>query len=78
MKVLLEMLPNYYHHVRKYGASLLTKFYGLHVVRPVGGLKVNKSLNTLKLNYFVVFIDREYILQSTNTKIVALLDIVGY
>ncbi|KAK9279524.1 hypothetical protein L1049_013203 [Liquidambar formosana] len=40
VKVLLEMLPNYYRHVRKYGASLLTKFYGLHVVRPVGGLKV--------------------------------------
>lgn len=40
VKVLLEILPNYYRHMRKYGASLLTKFYGLHVMRRVGGAKV--------------------------------------
>lgn len=51
VKVLLEMLPNYCCHIKKYGSSLLTKFYGLHVVRPVGGLKV----------YFVVM---ENILQT--------------
>ncbi|XAR53994.1 1-phosphatidylinositol-4-phosphate 5-kinase [Bertholletia excelsa] len=50
VKVLIEMLPNYLHHV-KYGSSLLVKLYGLHSVRPVGGLKV----------YFVVM---ENVLQS--------------
>ncbi|XP_058100294.1 phosphatidylinositol 4-phosphate 5-kinase 3-like [Magnolia sinica] len=41
MKVLLEMLPNYYHHVKRYRNTLLTKFYGLHVVQPSGGRKVH-------------------------------------
>ncbi|XP_008233231.1 PREDICTED: putative phosphatidylinositol 4-phosphate 5-kinase 11 [Prunus mume] len=40
LKVYLEMLPNYYRHVKKYRASLLIKLYGLHVVRPAGGIKV--------------------------------------
>ncbi|KAM2157176.1 hypothetical protein ACFX1R_042778 [Malus domestica] len=39
-KVYLEMLPNYYRHVKKYGASLLKRLYGLHVIRPPGGIKV--------------------------------------
>ncbi|PQP93596.1 putative phosphatidylinositol 4-phosphate 5-kinase 11 [Prunus yedoensis var. nudiflora] len=39
LKVYLEMLPNYYRHVKKYRASLLKKLYGLHVVRPAGGIK---------------------------------------
>ncbi|KAF8379640.1 hypothetical protein HHK36_029083 [Tetracentron sinense] len=38
--VLVEMLPKYCHHVEKYRATLLTKFYGLHLVTPVGGPKV--------------------------------------
>ncbi|KAF9622728.1 hypothetical protein IFM89_032908 [Coptis chinensis] len=41
MKVLLEMLPNYYDHVLTYGNTLLIKFYGIHVVRPAGGYKVH-------------------------------------
>ncbi|XP_077251397.1 phosphatidylinositol-4-phosphate 5-kinase, core [Tasmannia lanceolata] len=41
IKVLLEMLPNYYRHVKKYGNTLLTKFYGLHAVKPAGGQKVH-------------------------------------
>ncbi|XP_040364780.1 phosphatidylinositol 4-phosphate 5-kinase 10 isoform X1 [Rosa chinensis] len=45
VKIYLEMLPNYYDHLMKYGSSLLAKLYGLHVVRPAGGVKV----------YFVVF-----------------------
>ncbi|KAJ8513864.1 hypothetical protein OPV22_004298 [Ensete ventricosum] len=40
MKVLLEILPKYYHHVKKYNNTLLTKFCGLHVVQPQGGKKV--------------------------------------
>ncbi|KAL7259068.1 hypothetical protein ACSBR1_005050 [Camellia fascicularis] len=49
--MLCEMLPNYLRHVEQYGASLLIKLYGLHAVRPIGGLKV----------YFVVM---ENVLQS--------------
>ncbi|XP_008795005.2 phosphatidylinositol 4-phosphate 5-kinase 10-like isoform X1 [Phoenix dactylifera] len=40
MKVILEMLPNYYQHVQKYRNTLLTKFCGLHVVKPSNGQKV--------------------------------------
>ena len=40
LKVLLRMLPTYYHHVSRYKNSLLTKFFGLHCVKPVGGPKV--------------------------------------
>ncbi|XP_065004249.1 phosphatidylinositol 4-phosphate 5-kinase 10-like [Musa acuminata AAA Group] len=40
MKALLELLPKYYHHVKKYNNTLLAKFYGLHVVQPQGGKKV--------------------------------------
>ncbi|GMH22441.1 hypothetical protein Nepgr_024284 [Nepenthes gracilis] len=35
VKVLIEMLPSYYCHVRNHAKTLLTKFYGLHAARPV-------------------------------------------
>ncbi|KAG6435976.1 hypothetical protein SASPL_100857 [Salvia splendens] len=38
-KVLIKMLPSYYHHVYCYENSLVTKFYGVHCVKPVGGVK---------------------------------------
>lgn len=40
VKVLREMLPKYYRHLKQHGFSLLTTLYGLHVVRPIGGIKV--------------------------------------
>ncbi|WOL02811.1 phosphatidylinositol 4-phosphate 5-kinase 1-like [Canna indica] len=40
VKVLLRMLPNYYQHVYHYKNSLVTKFYGVHCVKPIGGPKV--------------------------------------
>ncbi|KAH7658227.1 Phosphatidylinositol-4-phosphate 5-kinase protein [Dioscorea alata] len=40
MKVFLDMLPKYYGHARKYPNTLLTKIFGLHVVKPVEGPKV--------------------------------------
>uniref|UniRef100_A0A1D1YW48 1-phosphatidylinositol-4-phosphate 5-kinase n=1 Tax=Anthurium amnicola TaxID=1678845 RepID=A0A1D1YW48_9ARAE len=40
VKVLIRMLPSYYHHVCRYKNSLVTKFYGVHCVKPVGGQKV--------------------------------------
>ena len=39
-QVLLRMLRSYYQHVSQYENSLLTKFYGLHCVKPIGGQKV--------------------------------------
>ncbi|CAA7013388.1 unnamed protein product [Microthlaspi erraticum] len=39
VKVLLRMLPSYYKHVCQYENSLVTKFYGVHCIKPVGGQK---------------------------------------
>ncbi|KAL6603376.1 hypothetical protein ACP70R_043737 [Stipagrostis hirtigluma subsp. patula] len=39
VQVLLRMLPNYYHHVRTYENTLVTKFFGLHRVKPSSGQK---------------------------------------
>lgn len=34
------MLPSYYRHVCQYQNTLLTKFFGVHCVKPIGGQKV--------------------------------------
>lgn len=34
------MLPSYYQHVCRYENSLVTKFFGVHCVKPIGGQKV--------------------------------------
>ncbi|XP_039135294.1 LOW QUALITY PROTEIN: phosphatidylinositol 4-phosphate 5-kinase 9-like [Dioscorea cayenensis subsp. rotundata] len=39
VQVLLRMLPNYHHHVRSYENTLVTKFFGLHRVKPSSGQK---------------------------------------
>lgn len=39
VKVLLRMLQSYYQHVCRYENSLVTKFFGVHCVKPVGGQK---------------------------------------
>ncbi|XP_019181142.1 PREDICTED: phosphatidylinositol 4-phosphate 5-kinase 1-like [Ipomoea nil] len=39
VKVLLRMLHSYYQHICRYENSLVTKFYGVHCVKPVGGVK---------------------------------------
>ncbi|KAI3821355.1 hypothetical protein L1987_08921 [Smallanthus sonchifolius] len=39
VKVLIKMLPSYYQHVCSYENSLVTKFFGVHCVKPVGGIK---------------------------------------
>ncbi|KAG7589190.1 Phosphatidylinositol-4-phosphate 5-kinase core [Arabidopsis suecica] len=38
VKVLLRMLPSY-KHVCHYENTLLTRFYGVHCIKPVGGQK---------------------------------------
>nr|GMD80885.1 phosphatidylinositol 4-phosphate 5-kinase 1-like [Ipomoea batatas] len=38
-QVLLRMLHSYYQHICRYENSLVTKFYGVHCVKPVGGVK---------------------------------------
>ncbi|MCO5564541.1 hypothetical protein L7F22_018203 [Adiantum nelumboides] len=40
VKVLLKMLPKYYNHVRMHRNTLLTRFFGLHRIKPAGGQKV--------------------------------------
>ncbi|BAT82082.1 hypothetical protein LR48_Vigan462s001700 [Vigna angularis] len=40
VKVLLRMLRSYYQHVSRYENSLVTKFYGVHCVKPIGGQKI--------------------------------------
>ncbi|KAM7531703.1 hypothetical protein LguiB_035113 [Lonicera macranthoides] len=37
--VLLRMLPDYFHHVRTYDNTLITKFFGLHRIKPSSGQK---------------------------------------
>ncbi|KAK4774495.1 hypothetical protein SAY86_009430 [Trapa natans] len=39
VKVLIRMLPSYYLHFSRYENSLVTKFFGLHCVKPMGGQK---------------------------------------
>ncbi|EEF48405.1 phosphatidylinositol-4-phosphate 5-kinase, putative [Ricinus communis] len=39
VKVLIRMLPSYYQHVCRYENSLVTKFFGVHCVKPIGGQK---------------------------------------
>jgi putative Mn2+ efflux pump MntP len=39
-QVLIRMLPSYYQHVSQYKNSLVTKFLGVHCVKPIGGQKV--------------------------------------
>ncbi|KAJ0967245.1 hypothetical protein J5N97_024162 [Dioscorea zingiberensis] len=39
VQVLLRMLPDYHHHVRTYENTLITKFFGLHRVKPSSGQK---------------------------------------
>lgn len=39
VKVLLRMLPNYHHHVQSYENTLITKFFGLHRIKPSSGQK---------------------------------------
>ncbi|KAH7297318.1 hypothetical protein KP509_26G065500 [Ceratopteris richardii] len=41
VKALLGMLQNYYNHVRMYDNTLVTKFFGLHRIKPAGGPKVH-------------------------------------
>ncbi|OVA05097.1 Phosphatidylinositol-4-phosphate 5-kinase [Macleaya cordata] len=55
IKVLLAMLPNYCDHIQTFESTLLTKFYGLHVVRPVGGFKVHFVVmgNLLKSDLYI-------------------------
>eukprot|EP00793_Prasinoderma_coloniale_P007021 PRCOL_00006873-RA len=39
-KLLMEMLPRYHAHVRKYPQTLLTRFLGMYRVKPSGGRNV--------------------------------------
>nr|CAB3493541.1 unnamed protein product [Digitaria exilis] len=40
VKMLIRMLNSYYQHVSRYKNSLITRFYGVHCVKPLNGPKV--------------------------------------
>ncbi|RWW23096.1 hypothetical protein GW17_00012669 [Ensete ventricosum] len=56
VKVLIRMLPSYYQHVYRYENSLVTKFYGVHCVKPIGGPKVRYYSDKLLPHYLAVCI----------------------
>lgn len=43
MRLLLELIPKYYRHVEDNSGTLLTRFHGLHMVKPVGRAKATAS-----------------------------------
>lgn len=43
LRLLLELIPKYYRHVEENAGTLLTRFHGLHMVKPVGGAKATVS-----------------------------------
>ncbi|KAK7256193.1 hypothetical protein RIF29_29631 [Crotalaria pallida] len=43
--VLLRMLPDYHHHVKSYENTLITKFFGLHRIKPSSGQNSKVSHN---------------------------------
>lgn len=40
VKIIIGMLPSYYSHLKKFGSTILSRLYGVHVVKPDGGMKV--------------------------------------
>ncbi|XP_020272536.1 phosphatidylinositol 4-phosphate 5-kinase 2-like [Asparagus officinalis] len=40
VEVLIRMLPSYYQHVCRYENTLVTKFFDVHCVKPIGGQKI--------------------------------------
>ncbi|XWS76936.1 hypothetical protein CRYUN_Cryun01aG0220400 [Craigia yunnanensis] len=40
VKVLIEMLPGYYSHLKKFRNTVLNKLYGVHELKPAGGVKL--------------------------------------
>lgn len=42
MKLLLELIPAYYEHCKQNPDTLLTRFYGVHRVKPLAGSKVGR------------------------------------
>ena len=43
LRLLLELIPKYYRHVEENSGTLLTRFHGLHMVKPVGRAKATAS-----------------------------------
>ena len=46
------MLPSYYQHVCRYENSLVTRFFGVHCVKPIGGQKVMCCGDKFELFWF--------------------------
>ncbi|CAK9157678.1 unnamed protein product [Ilex paraguariensis] len=66
--VLLRMLPNYHRHVRMYENTLITKFFGLHRIKPSSGQKVmRRELMTLYQSIFLLYYNNQSPLLSCGT-----------
>lgn len=52
------MLPKYYHHVRTYENTLITKFFGLHRIKPSSGQKVISTMKFVSVQkYFCMYVN---------------------
>ncbi len=49
MRLLLDLIPKYYRHVETNPGTLLTRFHGLHMVKPVGGAKSRVRFHHMSL-----------------------------
>ena len=49
MRLLLDLIPKYYRHVETNPGTLLTRFHGLHMVKPVGEDKVGVQSQCLSV-----------------------------
>jgi hypothetical protein len=47
------MLNSYYQHVNRYKNSLITRFYGVHCVKPLNGQKVCDIYNDDSVVMFI-------------------------
>ena len=54
VQLLIRMLPSYYQHVSRYDYSLITRFYGVHCVKPSNGPKVRNICNSFPQNVSVL------------------------
>ncbi|XP_002872905.2 putative phosphatidylinositol 4-phosphate 5-kinase 11 [Arabidopsis lyrata subsp. lyrata] len=64
IKVTLEMLPRYYRHINYHRSSLFSRIYGVHAVKPVGGVKTYFAVMSNMLHP-TVFMNKLYDLKGS-------------
>lgn len=56
MRLLLDLIPKYYRHVEANSGTLLTRFHGLHMVKPFGGAKAKVHALHLFFIFWISFL----------------------